>query len=94
MKTTKIPGKLGKHKILLYAISTCVWCKRTKAFLNDHDLEYEYVDVDTRSNEERDEIRNDIVVRGGRLSYPVIIIDDKILINGYHEDRMRKILEI
>ena len=33
-------------RLLVYALSTCVWCKLTKQFLNDNNVEYEYVDVD------------------------------------------------
>ena len=92
MKTTKVSGKNRRHQVLLYAISTCAWCKRTKKFFADNDIEFEYVDVDICDREDREMIRRDILDRGGRLSYPVIIIDNEILINGFHEDRMKEVL--
>ncbi|MCW4052715.1 MAG: glutaredoxin family protein [Candidatus Bathyarchaeota archaeon] len=92
MKAIKVPGKNRKHKVLLYTLSTCGWCKLTKKFCKNHEIEYEYVDVDLCSEEEREEIRKDILKRGGRLSYPVVIIDDKILINGFHEDKIQEAL--
>ncbi len=78
----------------MYAISTCAWCKLTKNFLKDNNIEHEYVDVDLSNGEDREKIRREILKRGGRLSYPAIIIDNKILINGFREDKIKETLEI
>lgn len=94
METTKVPGRNNKHTVLLYAISTCAWCKRMKNLLKENGVEYEYVDVDLCSSEDRQKIREDILRRGGRLSYPTLIIDDDVLITGFQEEEARKVLEI
>ena len=94
MQTTKVPGKNNKHRVLMYAISTCAWCKRAKKLLKDNNIEYEYVDIDLCSREDREKIREDILNRGGRLSYPAIVIDSRILITGFQEDKIREALEI
>ncbi|MHA2316098.1 MAG: glutaredoxin family protein, partial [Candidatus Hermodarchaeia archaeon] len=94
MRTTKVPGKNNRHRVLIYALSTCGWCKRAKRLLRDNSIEYEYIDVDLCSTEDRERIRRDILSRGGRLSYPTIIVDDTILITSFQEDRIREALEI
>jgi glutaredoxin len=94
MNTTKVPGRNQKHKVLMYTLSTCAWCKMVKRFLKNKNVEYEYVDVDLCSDDDSENIRNDILDRGGRLSYPVIIIDNKELMNGFYEDKLRVALEI
>ena len=94
MKIVKVLGKNNKHRVLMYAISTCAWCKLTKNFLKDNNIEYKYVDVDLSDGEDREKIRREILKRRGRLSYPAIIIDDKILINGFREDKIKETLEI
>ena len=94
MKSTKVPGKNNKHRVFMCATSTCAWCKRAKKFLEDNKIEYEYVDVDLCSREDREKIRRDILRRGGRLSYPTIIVDDKIMITGFQESKIREALEI
>ena len=53
MQFSKVLGKKNNHKVILYALSTCVWCKLTKQFLKDNDIEYEYVDVDLLDDEDR-----------------------------------------
>jgi glutaredoxin-like protein NrdH len=88
LRTVKVAGDLKTHKVLLYTLSTCVWCKRLKAFLKEHGVEYEFIDVDHCSRDERKEISDDM------LSYPTIIIDDEVLITGFHEDKLLEVLRI
>jgi glutaredoxin len=94
MNIVKVSGKNMKHKVRMYALSTCAWCKLTKKFLKDSDIEYEYVDVDLCEEEDKDTIKREILKKGGSLSYPTIIIDDKILINGFRKDKIQEALEI
>jgi glutaredoxin len=94
MNKAKVEGKNNTHKVLLYAISTCAWCKMTKKYLKDNDIEYEYVDVDLTSDEDHEKIREDMVRRGGEPSYPTIIVDDKTLITGFRKDKLKEALGI
>lgn len=94
METVKVSGNKNKHHVLLYALSTCGWCNRAKKFLKDNNVEFEYIDVDKCSSEEKEEIRQDIQSRGGRLAYPTVIIDDKILLTGAPQDKLREALEL
>jgi glutaredoxin len=94
MKIVKVSGKNKKHKVFLYALSTCGWCSRTKKFLSDHDIAYEYVDVDLCSPEDRENIIVEILGRGGSPRFPTIIVDDKVLITGFEEEKIKEALEI
>lgn len=94
MKVEKVPGKNRKSRVFLYALSTCAWCKMTKQFLKDNDVEFEYVDVDKCDDEDLDKIKKEILGKGGSLSYPVVIVDDKTLINGFRKDKIKETLGI
>ena len=94
MDIVKVPGKNNKHKVLMYTLSTCAWCKKTKKFLKDNNVEYQYVDVDLSNDDDHEKTRNDILRRGGPISYPTIIIDDRKLITGYSEDEIKEALDI
>ncbi len=94
MDKVKVPGKNNKHKVFLYALSTCGWCKLTKQFLKDSDIEFEYVDVDLCNDEDKEKVRKDILNRGRSLSYPTIIIDNKVLITGFRKDKLKESLKI
>jgi glutaredoxin len=88
MKRIKVSGKNKEHMVVLYALSTCAWCKRMKKFLKNNDVEYEYIDVDLETEEERQKIQRFV------LSYPLTIIDKKILIDGYKENKIKEALGI
>ena len=94
MQFSKISGKKSQHKVVLYALSTCAWCKMTKQFLKDNDAEFEYVDVDLCEEEDKQKIRQRIRSKGGSLSYPTVIVDDKVLITGFRKDKLKEALGI
>ena len=94
METTKVLGTRKDHKVLMYAISTCAWCKMTKKHLKDNEVEYEYIDVDLCNDKDRQAIRKDIEKRGGQPNYPIIIVDDKIMINGFRKDKINEALNL
>ncbi len=94
MDISKVPGKNTKHKVFVYALSTCVWCKMTKQYLKDNDIAYEYVNVDLENETDKEKIRKDIQAKGGSLSYPTTIIDDKIVVTGFRKDLLKKELEL
>jgi glutaredoxin-like protein NrdH len=93
MNISKVSGKNSKHKVMVYALSTCVWCKMTKQFLKDNDIEHEYVDVDLCTEGEKEKIRRDIQSKGGSLNYPITIVDGKKLIMGFRKDLLKEALE-
>ena len=45
----------NKGDILLFALSTCGWCKKTREHLEKLNLEYDYIYVDLTEGEERNE---------------------------------------
>jgi len=78
----------------MYAISTCAWCKMTKQFLKESDVEYEYVDVDLTSDEDHERIRKEITRLGASPSYPTVIVDEKTVITGFRKDKLKEALDI
>jgi glutaredoxin-like protein NrdH len=94
MQFSKVQGKQNKHKVVLYALSTCVWCKMTKQYLKDNEVEFEYIDVDLCEEEDKQEIRQHIQSKGGPLSYPTTIVDDNVLITGFRKDLLKEALGI
>lgn len=65
-----------------------------KQFLKENEVEYKYVDVDLCNEEDKEKVKSHILEKGGRLSYPAIIIDNKYVINGFHKDKIKEALGI
>ena len=94
MNISKVSGKNNKHKVFVYALSTCVWCKLTKQFLNENNVQYEFVDVDLEDEKTKQKIHETIQNLGGMISYPTTIVDDKVVITGFRKDKLKEDLEI
>lgn len=94
MQLSKVTGKKTDHNVILYALSTCVWCKLTKQYLNENQIQYQYIDVDLCEEEDKQKIRDIIQSKGAPLSYPTTIIDDKIVITGFRKDQLKEALDI
>ena len=92
MPFSKVQGKRNEHKVVVYALSTCVWCKMTKQFLKDNDITFEFIEVDLTEPEEKAQIRQQIQSKGGSLNYPTTIVDDKIVITGFRKDQLKEAL--
>ncbi len=91
MKIEHVDGE-NRGKILLYALSTCGWCRKTKEFLSKLGVEYSYIYVDLVDDSEKDKVIEDVRKCNPRNSYPTIVVNDKECIVGYNEDEIREVL--
>lgn len=82
----------NKGKIVLFALSTCGWCKKTRMLLEDVGAEYDYIYVDLLQGEERQEVIKQVEKWNPQLSFPTMVINDDESIVGFNEDRVREIL--
>ena len=94
MQLTKVSGKKSDHKVTLYALSTCVWCKLTKQFLSENGVTYGFVDVDLLDDKDKSKVHETISSKGGSLSYPTTIVDDKTVITGFRKDQLKEALGV
>jgi glutaredoxin-like protein NrdH len=94
MPFSKVQGKKNQHRVVIYALSTCVWCKMTKQYLKDNEVEFEYLDVDLCDPDEKEKARQQILSKGGSLSYPTTVVDDKNLITGFRKDKLKEALQL
>ncbi len=86
----KVSGKKN-GEILLFALSTCAWCRKTKKLLNDLGIEYSYIDIDLLNDDANDEVSKEVARWNPRESLPVIVIDNKKCIVGYQEDEIKEL---
>ncbi|OPY68846.1 MAG: Glutaredoxin [Syntrophorhabdaceae bacterium PtaU1.Bin034] len=91
MEMNRVQGT-DRGDVKLYTLSTCIWCKKTKAFLKEMDVGYEYIDVDLLEGRERDETLEELRRFNPRCSFPSLVVNNSECIVGYDEDRMREVL--
>jgi glutaredoxin-like protein NrdH len=83
-----------KGDVMLYALSTCVWCKKTKAFLEEMHVDFRYLDVDLLDKQERATVMDEIRKWNPACSFPSLVIDNSRCIVGYDEKKMRENLNL
>ncbi len=91
MDVKHVEGK-NRGKIVLYGLSTCVWCKKTKRFLKHHGVAYDYVDVDLLGEEDKEKVKHEITRWNPRCSFPTLVVNDNFCIVGYDEDKIREVV--
>ena len=88
-----VDGKKAGH-IVIYALSTCPWCKKTKKLLDDLGVEYYFEDVDLLQDAEKQQTMQTVKRWNPSCSFPTMVIDDKKCIVGFKEDEIRKALKL
>ena len=88
-----IPGK-NAGTIMLYALSTCGWCEKTRKLLDDLGVGYDYEYVDHLHGEEREKAIREVKNWNPSCSFPTLVINDESCIIGYKEDEIRGALKL
>lgn len=91
-KSTSVGGKINRRKVMLYALSTCVWCKKTKRLLDGLGVAYDFIDVDLLKGREEEEAMDEVKRHNPDCTFPTMIIDGRQVIAGFKEDEIRKAL--
>ena len=84
------------RKVKLYALSTCGWCRKTKRFLDNNDVDYEYEYLDLMTGNERVRALAEVEQYNRRKSFPTLVVqnDDTHIVIGYKESRLREVLGV
>jgi glutaredoxin-like protein NrdH len=81
-------------EVTLYALSTCGWCKMTKAFLDENKIFYECVYVDQLEPEEKDKVMAELnELLGCRPSFPTVVCGDQHVV-GFKKEQLKEILHL
>ena len=86
-----VAGK-KKGKIVLYALSTCQWCTKTKELLREIGVEFDYAYVDLAQGKEQEDLMNEMERFNPRGSFPTLVLNDEKCIVGFQEAAIREAL--
>jgi glutaredoxin len=91
MNIQYVDGK-DKGEVFLYALSTCGWCKKTKAFLAEQGVAYSYVDVDLEQGAEREKALAEVRRWNPNTSFPTLVINNSTCVVGFQPDKIKEVL--
>jgi glutaredoxin len=87
-----VDGVHDKHKVFLYTLTTCGWCRKTKALLQELGVAYDYIDVDDQQGADRELAKQEVLKWNASLSFPTMVLDDSEAVVGFSEIRIRRIV--
>jgi len=85
----KVAKAMPDADVILYCTPWCPACRKARAYLNEHEIEYMEVDV-TRDRVAAQHLRN---WTGGYETTPTIKVKDEIIIN-FDRDKLNKALDL
>ncbi|MFP4070642.1 MAG: glutaredoxin family protein [Desulfovibrionales bacterium] len=80
------------NDVKLFALSTCIHCKKTKEFLDECGTKYECVYVDELKGDERKQVIEEVKKYNPSLSFPTILIGDKVIV-GFKKEEIKELLD-
>jgi glutaredoxin-like protein NrdH len=87
-----VPGT-SKGKVILFALSTCGWCAKTKALLKELGVDHYYVFVDLLPQEHLEDAIKEVEKFNPHGSFPTLVINDGThVIIGFKEQEIREAL--
>ncbi len=89
IKMNHIEGT-DKGRVVLYALSTCQWCEKTKKLLNELKVDYYYIDVDLADEKDQQEIVEEIKKYNPACSFPTLVLNDSDSIIGFDEEKIKE----
>ena len=82
-----------KGDVILYALSTCQWCRKTKDLLSELGIDYYYIDVDLVVGDDQKELIEEIKKFNPACSFPTMVVNERDTIVGFDEDKIREKFE-
>ena len=89
----EVEGEYDKQDIIVFALSTCMWCRKGKSFLNERNVKYRYVDVDKIDPSEKSKVITFLreTYKPERISYPFVVCDDEFVV-GYNPNKYEELI--
>ena len=92
MTVVHVPGRKSRQ-VMLYALSTCGWCQKTKKLLDDLGVEYDYEYVDLLDGAEKEKAMQKVTEWNPRCSFPTLVLDNEKCVIGFKELEIRGALQ-
>lgn len=79
-------------KVMMFTLSTCPWCRKSKKFFQDRGIPFDFVDYDLADEAEQDRIGKEVLKHTGHIAFPFVRINDQVII-GYNPERYEELLK-
>ncbi|MCP4542806.1 MAG: glutaredoxin family protein [Chloroflexi bacterium] len=87
-----VQGTRDQHPTVFYGLSTCVWCRRTRKFLEDQEVTFDYVYIDKLEGQERKDAVEQVRCWNTAVSFPTVVVGDNVCVVGYKPEKLKEAL--
>jgi glutaredoxin len=92
---THVDGSRKEHEVVLYALSTCAFCKKGIDFLTKAGVDFDYIYLDKLDVELKREVKKELKSQFDNLVvFPVLVIDGKRALTGFTKDQWEAALDL
>jgi len=78
------------RKVMLFALSTCGHCRNTRKWLDEHNIDYECIEVDLKHGDEKRKTIEEMRKWNDHLTFPTMVLDGRKIIVGFHPDEFEE----
>ncbi len=93
MEFVHVKGTKKKGEVILYALSTCGWCAKTKEFLTSMGVDFSYMYVDLLPRAEMEKAFDEVKRFNPKCSFPTVVINGEKCIVGFREEQLKEALQ-
>ncbi len=80
------------HRVILYGADWCPDCRKSKAFLTDNNINFQFIEIDKKENEWAIPVITKI--NNGKRKIPTILINDDIVLIEPENEELRQALQL
>ncbi len=78
--------------VIIYAMSTCPWCKKAKNYFAERNVEFECTEYDLADEETQAKIKREMDAEG-TTSFPFVRIGSEVVV-GYRPEAYARLLDM
>lgn len=86
----EVKGSKNEKDLVLFALSTCGWCRKARNFLDENDLAYRYVYVDLLEGDELKRVIEEVERVNPNKTFPTLVIDDSDTVAGFKDNEYKE----
>jgi len=79
-------------EVKVYALSTCIHCKKAKEYLDQCGVKYDCVHVDLLTGQERKDMVEEVKKHNPSVSFPTIVINGQDIV-GFNQEKIDEALK-
>lgn len=87
-----VSGSRNEHAVVFYGLSTCIWCRRTREFLEDQGVTFDFHYVDLLEGAAREEAIAEVRRWNPAVSFPTIVVNGETCVIGFRPEELQRVL--